>query len=207
VLAGLGLRVAGSDGCGFAVQKARELAAAEGQAVQFFSAPWAELPERTTDRFEGVFNDALSWIVTRGEFESALRGLCGALKPGGVLVFMGAAQDSPADPESRRQLFESEWQRRPRFSIEWQYARAGVACTSVLVREKGEMYVDEHHIFLIAEGGVQRLETATIRQPVYWHWPLLLEMVRQAGFSRLETRTFPGLGAGGTTFKLNVATR
>jgi len=189
------------------VQKARELAAGEKQPVEFFTARWEELPARTAHRFDGVFNDALSWIVTREEFEAVLRGFHGVLRPGGVLVFMGAAQNSPSDPASRRELLEREWQRKPRFSIEWQHASEGVRCTSVLVREKGEMHVDEHHLFLIEEGGAVRLETATIRQPVYWHWPLLVELVRAAGFSRLETRMFPGQGQGGTTFGLNVATK
>lgn len=161
VLRDLGLRVSGSDECGFAVQKARELAKAARQEIVFFGSPWAELPERTSHRFDGVFNDALSWIVTRGEFEAALRGLCGVLRPGGVLVFMGAPQNSPCDAESERLLLEREWQRRPRLSIEWQYARGSVSCTSILAREKGESYVDEHHLYLIEEGGVRRLETAT----------------------------------------------
>ena len=207
VMHDLGLRVMGSDGCEFAVRKARELAGSEGQAVEYFTARWEELPERTAHRFDGIFNDALSWITTRAEFEASLRGLCGALRPGGVLVFMGAAEGSPSDTESRRQLLEREWQRKPRFSIEWRYEIEATRCTSLLVREKGDTYIDEHHVFVVEESGARRLETATIRQPLCWHWPLLVEMLRGAGFSRVETRTFPGQGQGGADFSLNVATR
>ncbi len=55
--------------------------------------------------------------------------------------------------------------------------------------------------------GRQRLETATIRQPAFWHWDALAEVFAEAGFSRLVTRRFPGMGRGGTDLALNVATQ
>ncbi len=207
VMKELGLDVSGSDGCGFAVEKARELAAAEGLDIEYFVSCWEELPVRTDRRFDGIFNDALSWIATREEFTASLRGFLGALRAGGALVFFGAGEGSPSDPESRRRFFEDYWLEKPRFSLEWSHAEAGTRCTSICVREKGDMYVDEHRLFLVEEGGVQRLETATIRQPAYWHWEALQEMFRDAGFSRLQTRSFDGLGLDGGAIKLNVATK
>ena len=207
VLKEMGVDVVGCDGCAFAVEKARELAQMEGHAIEFFASRWAELPERTERRFTGVFNDALSWIVTREEFEASLRGFLGVLRPGGVLAFMGAEQGSPSDPESRCEFFEAFWRSRPRFSVAWSHEAGSTRCTSIQVREKGDLFVDAHHLFLIEENGEQRLETATIREPAYWDWAALAEMFARAGFSGLETRWFPGMGRGGRTFSLNVATK
>jgi hypothetical protein len=122
-----------------------------------------------------------------------------------VLVFMGAEQDSPSDAESRRAFFESFWRSRPRFSIEWTHQQGPMRCTSIQVWERGEMFADARHLFLIEEGGEQRLESATIRQPAYWSWAALTDAFAEAGFAALETRQFPGMGRGGTTLALNVA--
>jgi SAM-dependent methyltransferase len=205
ILREMGVEVVGCDGCGFAVEKARELARLEGHAIEYFVSRWAELPDQTHLRFDGIFNDALSWIVTREEFEASLRGFLGVLKPGGVLVFMGAEKGSSSDPESRRAFLESFWRSRPRFSIDWSYEEGGTRCTSVQAREKGDLFVDAHHLFLIEENGEQRLETATIREPAYWSWAALEDVFAQVGFARLDTRQFPGMGRGGTTLSLNIA--
>jgi SAM-dependent methyltransferase len=207
VMKELALDVVGSDASPVAVEKARELAADEGLDVEYFVSRWDELPSRTDRRFDGVFNDALSWVTSREEFEASLQGFLGVLKPGGILLFMGAEQGGSADPEHRRQLLEELWRRHPRFSVAWTCERDGIRCTDVLVREKGDGFVDEHNVYLIEDGSSPRLETATIRQPVCWHWPLLDEMFGKAGFSKLETRAFEGLGAGGSTIKLNIATK
>lgn len=143
----------------------------------------------------------------QAQFLDVLRGFLGALEPGGVLVFMGAEQDSPSDAESRRKLFEETWLKQPRFSIAWSHEHGGVRCTCIIVREKGDMFIDEHHIFLIEENGKQRIETATVRQAVYWSWATLKELFAQAGFSRLETRSFRGISTDGGAINLNVATK
>ncbi len=207
VLREMGVSVVGCDGCAFAVEKARELARLEGHEIEYFVAKWSELPERTSQRFDAVFNDALCWIVTREEFAASLRGFLGVLTPGGVLVFMGAQEGSPSDPASRAAFFEEFWRSQPRFAIEWTYGTAGTRCTSLRVRERGDLFVDEHRLFLIEEGGRPRLESATIRQPAYWHWEVLAEMFAEAGFARLATRRFPGMARGGADLALNVATK
>lgn len=207
VMKEMGIDIVGCDGCAYAIEMARELSRIEGHNIEFFASRWSELPSITNYEFDGIFNDALSWILTREEFEASLQGFLSVLKPSGVLVFFGAEKDSPSDSESQKKLFEQFWQERPRFSIEWTYEAMGTRCTSILIREKGDMFVDEHHIFLIQENDTQRIESATIRQPVYWSWSLLKEMFLKAGFSKLETQTFRGMGRGGTTLKLNVATK
>lgn len=68
-----------------------------------------------------------------------------------------------------------------------------------------EMHVDGHHLFLIEGDGPPRLETATIREPVYWHWDVIHDLFRAAGFSALDTRTSPHMGHRNATIQVNVA--
>ena len=202
-----GLDACGSDGCSYAVERARELAAAGGLQIDYFVSRWEDLPERTDRRFDAVFNDALSWTVTRDGFEASLRGFHGVLAEGGVLAFFGAEEGPPSDDESRRRVFEGFWAAEPQFEVEWSHESDGLRCTALKFREKGDMFVDSHHIFLVDDGGALRLETATVREPCYWHWDVLEEMFCEAGFSTLETLTFERAGAGGRAFTMNLATK
>lgn len=205
VMKELGIDVRGSDGCAFAVQRARELARMEGVEIEYFVSPWAELAKNTDLRFGGIFNDALCWLVTEEQFDAAIRGIRGALAPGGVFVFGGAPSGSPAGTgiELMREKFES----LGRFSLEWSHAAGGIECASIAVRELGPDYMDEHHLFLIADANGRRLEAATIRQPAYWDWPRIQRLFADAGYSELRTETFRGAGAEGKDFSLNVAVR
>jgi SAM-dependent methyltransferase len=207
VLSEMGVDISGSDGCAFAVDKARELARLEGCDIEHFVSTWAELPTRAPRRFDVIFNDALSWTVPREEFEASLAGFLGALSPSGVLVFMGAEEGGSADPVHRHKLLDELWCRRGRFEIDWTHEAEGLRCTRIALRELGADFMDEHGLYLIDERGRQRLEVATIRQPVTWHWPLLAEMFASAGFASLHTRTFPGRSASGGPIRLNVATK
>ena len=207
VMKEMGLDVVGSDGCAFGVEKARELAALDGLDVEYFTSTWAKLPERMDARFTAIFNDALSWTLTREDFEASLRGLRDALAPGGVLVFMGAPEDAPSDDESRRTLLLETYHREPPFRVEWTHEDAGVCCTAIAVRELGDDHFDEHHLYLVRKGDTERLEVATLRQPVTWDWPTLVELFSRTGFATLETRAFPGRTHDGGTLRLNVATK
>ena len=74
-------------------------------------------------------------------------------------------------------------------------------------RELGADYMDEHHLFLVADAEGRRLETATIRQPACWDWPRVERLFERAGYSDLRTETFEGTGPAGEPFRLNVAVR
>jgi len=207
VMKEMGLDVTGSDACAFAVEKARELAGIEGHSIDYFLSTWADLPRQTEQRFVAIFNDALSWTATREEFEASLRGFLGALRPGGVLVFMGAPEGSPSSPESRRKLLLDTFEREPKFRVEWSHTEGDVTCTALIVRELGDGFLDEHHLYMIDDACATRLEVATIRQPVTWDWPLLVALFDAAGFSKVETRTFARKANDGGDIALNIATK
>jgi SAM-dependent methyltransferase len=182
----MGFQTFGSDACSFAVEKAGELARQKSLDVEYFVSTWAELPNRTSTRFHGVFNDALSWIATEEEFEASIRGIRDVLLPGGVLVFLGAREGDPV--EAGAELMQKEIERNPKFTIEWRHVAQETECTCLLAREAGEDYMDLHRLYLIREPSGQRLETATIRNPFCWDWPRLERLFVRAGYSRLETR-------------------
>ena len=195
----MGFKTYGSDGCSFAVEKAQELARQRSLDVEYFVSIWADLPAQAPARFHGVFNDALSWIVTEEEFEASIRGIHEALLPGGALVFLGAREgDSPG---VGAELMREELERSQKFSIEWHRAAENTECTCLLAREAGPDYMDMHRLYLIREATGQRLETSTIRNPFCWDWPRLERLFVRAGYSSLSTReTFGKIG-------VNVAVR
>jgi len=201
----LGVRVWGSDACAFAVEKARELARLEGLDIEYFVSTWADLPGNTDRRFDGVFNDALCFLETDEEFEASIRGIRGVLAPGGVFVWAGAAEGDPAGKGA--ELIREKFESLGRFSLNWTHAGGGVECTSITVRELGGDYMDEHLLFVVSGAGGKRLETATIRWPAWWDFPRARRLFEAAGYSDLRTETFEGMGAGGKTFRLNVAVR
>lgn len=201
----MGIDVMGSDKCEIAVEKARELAKMEGQQIEFFTSRWSELPANTRVQFDAVFNDALTWTITRERFKAAIRGFYNVLKPKGVLVFMGAPEG--ATETETLELLEEDWEANPRFNIEWTYSDGTTRCTCLVARERSDDYIDNHHLYLIEEGDEQRIETATLRRPFYWHTGLLKELFLEAGYSRFDTRHFRGMGKGGTDFSLNVAVK
>jgi SAM-dependent methyltransferase len=189
-LSQMGFRTYGSDGCSFAVEKAQELARQRSLSVEYFVSTWADLPQKAPARFHGVFNDALSWIVTEEEFEASIRGIREALLPRGVLVFLGAREGDP--PGEGVSLLREELARVPKFSIEWHHAAEGTDCTCLLAREAGSDYIDMHRLYLIREAAGQRLETSTIRNPSCWDWARLERLFARAGCSGLSTRETSG---------------
>ena len=181
----MGFRTYGSDGCSFAVEKARELARERSLNIEYFASTWVDLPAQAPARFHGVFNDALSWIVTEEEFEASIRSIREALLPGGVFVFLGAREGDP--PGEGLKLLREELERVPKFSVERHHVADGTECTCLLAREPGEDYIDLHRLYLIRQPSGQRLETSTIRNPFYWDWPRLARLFARSGYSRLYT--------------------
>jgi SAM-dependent methyltransferase len=198
-----GLRVTGSDRSGFAVSCAAEMAKDHGRKIDFFKAMWQELPARTTQRFDAVFCDALSWLHTDEEMAAALRGLRGVLRPGGVLIFLGAPAGSD-DADSRRDS-EVWWASVPGASLRWRHIEGPVSCTSLTVPGRGEDYVDWRLLYLIEENGTQRLEHVTMRESLRWNANRFAEMARACGFDCPVTRAVQAWSPGGRPAALNYA--
>src|SRR5262249_27885463 len=150
-----GLRVIGADRSGFAVSRAPEMARNFGKEINFFEARWEDLPAKTTERFDAVFCDALSWLHTDEEMAAALRGMRGVLRAGGVLIFQGAPVGS--EEADLRRDSDAWWASVPPASLRWRHEEGGVTCTSVAVPSRGEDYIEWRLIYLIEEGGAQRL--------------------------------------------------
>ena len=124
-----GYRVTGSDRSGFAVSRAPELARNFGREIAFFQAQWKDLPSKTTQRFDAVFCDGLSWLHTEGEMAAALRGLRGGPT---------TRRSGPNFPGRFRRLTRS----RPpaRFGCMVVFGAARIATLAILGR-RGELHV------------------------------------------------------------------
>src|SRR5712692_9049073 len=122
-----GLRIQRSDRSAFAVGRARELSRDHGHEIEFFVSLWQELPERTSQRFDAVFCDALSWIHEPLELAAALRGVRGVLRSGGLLIFQGVPDG--ATEEICRRALENWWKSRPSAWPSWRHTEDSITCT------------------------------------------------------------------------------
>jgi SAM-dependent methyltransferase len=200
-----GLSVEGADRSAFAVERARELARAEGHEIPFFVSLWHELPVRTPRRYDALFCDALPWLPSRRELARALRGLREMLRPGGVLLFLGAP--AGVTGASYRRAVRTWWRARPRFALDWRHSEGDVTCTGLSLSDLGPDFIDWHLLFLVEEAGVARLEQATVRESKRWHWQRLAELFQAAGFSDLSTVGDREWSSGAMPAGLHVATR
>ncbi len=201
-----GLRVAGADRSAFAVEHARELARSEGHDdIPFCVATWQELPERTARRYDAVFCDALPWLPARRDLARALRSLHAMLRPGGVLLFLGA-RAGMSGAEHRRAV-RGWFRARPRVTLDWRHREGELACTGMTLGELGRDFIDWHVLYLVEERGEARLERVTIRESQRWHWQRLVELCAEAGFSDLASVAHQEWSPGGMPSGLHVATR
>ncbi len=201
----MGIQLHGADQSAYAVDRAQELARAEGHQMSFFVSDWRDLPTRTPQRYDAIFCDALSWVPTRAEMEEALQGLQQALHPTGVLLFLGAPEGTTR--EQSHHLLQEVWRSKPQDSLDWSHTEGQLKCTKMSVGSLGEDFIDRHHLFLIEEAGTQRLESVTIRESLYWDWDRLVEVFQRAGFSTLSTYAEQRWSTRGLSAGLNVATK
>ncbi len=202
-----GLRVHGSDQCELAVEYARQLAREEGiPDIPYTVSSWSELPRRTGAQYAAIFNDALSWICSDQEMADSLKGLYDCLRPGGVLAYMGALPGT--DGTDRQELLEQQWRKRTINGkhVPGLFAFDGETSVQEAISfDKGPDFIDEHHLYMINEVGVRRVETWCLRCCLKWSWPRIFHFLKEAGFSSFDTKQF--VAANGNPFHLVLAER
>ena len=177
---------------------------AAGLDVPVLDVPWAELGQRE-ERYDVVFNDALHWIYDEGELREALRGLFSCLEPGGALVYFFADTDKPDEAEGRRVL-EWDWEHNQRARIAWQHEREGRRVSLTIVAERGDDYIDEHHLYHVRDGaGPLQLEALTMRRVYRWDHFHLAPLLEDVGFVDIRSDHFQNVK--GYSFAMSRAFR
>jgi len=149
-----GLYVHGSDVCAHVIDLARLLAEEEGHSdIPYFVSSWAELPRRTEARYAAIFNDALSWVYSEEEMAASLKGFHDCLIPGGILAYTGALPGTDTD---QQQILDQEWEKKTANGRHWLgmgAADGGTSVQEVVFLEKGSDFIDEHHLYIMDDGG------------------------------------------------------
>lgn len=187
-LAEEGFSVEACDTSEVALEATRRALAEAGLDVPVFRARWEAL-ERP-GRYALIFNDALHWVYDPADLAAALRGFFEALAPGGALVFFFADRADEGEGAGRA-LLERQWAGAERARVAWDHTHEGTTVTLTVVSERGDDFVDQHHLYLVREGGAPpRLETLTMREVYRWDWHALAPLLAEAGFVDARTDHF-----------------
>jgi SAM-dependent methyltransferase len=204
-LAEEGFRVEACDESDGALVATREAVREAGVSVEVFRARWEALGAERPGRYDLVFNDALHWVYDAEELHRVLVGLRGALRPGGALVFFFADERDDGD-DAGRALLEWDWGKLERASLAWEHEREGTRVSLTVVNERGEDWIDQHHLFVVREPGARaRLESFTQRRVYRWHWRAMRAALARAGFGRVRCEHFENVK--GYTYAMNLAYR
>jgi len=201
LLAEMGYDAEGSDGCGPAVRRARQLAREQGLDIRFFRARWEKLGQVSRRKYDCIYNDAFAWITRRRALVASAGGICAALKRGGKFVFQGAHQWS--GPDDRDRLIREQFQREGPFEALGLYEKNGIRLTTIIARHKRPDGVMGSRIHVIDDHGAVRVEVASVRDACIWSWTDYTEALRRAGFRRLYSVKAKGVGR--RPYILNVA--
>ena len=183
ILAEMGYQVEGSDGCGFAVRCASQLAREEGLHLKFFDARWEDLGKMRPERYDCVYNDAFAWVPTRRALAASAMGIRSALKDGGSFIFVGAHQWSRK--VSRERLIDRMLNQMGRFQLLQPFNRGGTKMTLLKLRERDGEGIADNHVFLIEERGWARVEVAKIMDLCTWSWQDYVDVLSRSGFRKI----------------------
>ena len=177
----MGYSVTGCDRSATAVKHAAQLAAGEGLDIEFFKASWDSLGE-TARRYDCVYCDAFTWIPTRGAMLRAAKGIVAALKPGGVLIFMGP-HEWP-DGSNNRRLTDEQFKHQGAFEALPVCERNGVSLTTMIAREKTPDGILGSRIHIVDDHGKTRIEVARALDVIKWTWQNCHDVTLEAGFRK-----------------------
>lgn len=173
-----------------------------GLDVRVLDVAWADLGARP-ERYDVIFNDALHWIWDEAELRASLAGMRAALRPGGALVYFFADATDPA-PDAGRRILEWDWQHMEPARIAWEHMLEERRVTLTILAERGEGFIDEHHLYHVSDGGgPTRLEALTMRRVYRWDHHHLAPLLMDAGFAEVRTDHFENVK--GHRFAMNRA--
>lgn len=199
----LGFRVEACDRSEVALGGARALMAASGLEVPTFIAAWEELGRQRPERYDLVFNDEIHQVRPRDELLAALRGIHGALRPGGAFVFFFADE---AKPHNGPDHAAWDWEHVHHDRLAWAATEGELEVSlHVLPERAGDTLVLEHHVYLVREAGRERVETMTMARNYGWDWAHVVPVLEEAGFDRVECRAF--VNVKGDDYTMNLAYR
>ena len=204
----LGFRVEACDRSEVALAGARALMAANGLEVPTFAAAWDDLGRLRPGRYDLVFNDEIHQVRPRDELLTALRGIHGALRPGGAFVFFFA---DAAKPDNGPAHADWDWEHVHRDRLAWSAREGGLEVSLHVMPERaGETLVLEHHVYLVRDatsegGGGERVEAMVMARNYGWDWAHVVPVLEEAGFDRVESHAF--VSVKGNDYTMNLAFR
>lgn len=199
----LGFRVEACDRSEVALEGARALMAASGLEVPTFVATWEALGDQRPERYDLVFNDEIHQVRPRDELLAALRGIRGALRPGGAFVFFFA---DAAKPDNGPAHADWDWEHVHRDRLAWSAAEGDLEVSLHILPERADdTLVLEHHVYLVREAGRERVETMTMARNYGWDWAHVVPVLEEAGFDRVESHAF--VSVKGNEYTMNLARR
>lgn len=201
-LAEVGFEVEACDRCDVALEATRGAVAAAQADVPVFQAEWANLAR--PQRYDLIFNDALHWTYDEAELRAGLAGFLDALKPGGALVFFFADARHP-EPGHGIEILEWDWEHMERERIAWDHRDGDEQVTLSILCERGEDYIDEHHVYLARDIRSVELQTLTVRRVYRWDWHRLAALLEAVGYVDLRSDHFQNVK--GHTFAMSRAFR
>lgn len=192
-----GFRVEACDASEVALEATRRALAGAHLDVRVFRAEWRDVGR---DRYDVIFNDAIHWTYEEADLRAALAGLYEALRPGGALVFFFAEAEKP---NGGREILEWDWAQMTPSRVAWTHRIDDLEVTLSIESERGDDYIDEHHVYTIRERGAVRTEKLTMRRVYRWDWSAISRVLEDVGYVDLRSDRFPNVK--GHTFALNRA--
>ncbi len=192
----MGLNPIGMDSSKEAAGYATKIAGLSQSPVTFFNAPWHALKQTAPHAVDAVLYETLGQVAEWAELQRRLKAIFQMLNPGGFFMFVGAGQNDPEDIVKTQQKEQGEGQ-----DAVWRYKDGATLCVKVVQRTLAADFMDETVLYVINTPEKAQVESTVVRHPAYWTWSHWAQLVREAGFCHLETRTYEQWGG----FRVNVA--